>query len=211
MQSKDQISKFATVLEPYLPENVSGWVVEYLLEHKCKLKIAKGRSTRLGDYRHPYGDEGHRISINHDLNKFSFFITLLHEFAHLETWNLSKNSVLPHGIEWKNAYSKLISKFISANVFPDDIKAALLRQLHNPKATSCSDLPLMRVLANYNDETLGLHLETLEEGTVFKTDKNRVFTKGAKRKTRYICCEKKTGKYYLFHPLTLVNSLKTDD
>lgn len=203
MHSKSIVEQ-AEKIAPYLPEGVSIWVIEYLHKYKCKLKVSKERSTRLGDYRHPFGEFGHRISINHDLNQFSFFITLLHEFAHLETWNNYKNNVLPHGNEWKNNYSKLLSEFIEKSVFPDDITIALKRQLSNPKATSCSDLQLMRVLTLYNKENKGVTVEKVALGSIFKTDKKRVFTKGERRKTRYVCIELSSGKSYLFHPLAMV-------
>ncbi len=40
----------------------------------------------LGDYRNSHAGKGHRISVNGNLNKYSFLITLLHELAHLFTY-----------------------------------------------------------------------------------------------------------------------------
>ena len=39
----------------------------------------------------------HRISVNGNLNKYSFLITLIHELAHLLTFTQYKNRVDPHG------------------------------------------------------------------------------------------------------------------
>ncbi len=104
----------------------------------------------LGDYRHPYENKGHRISVNGGLNKYSFLLTLLHEIAHLVTFIVYGNRVPAHGKEWKQEYSKILREFVGKDYLPPDVEAAVKQSLHNPAASSCADEDLMRVLKNYD-------------------------------------------------------------
>jgi predicted SprT family Zn-dependent metalloprotease len=123
----------------------------------------------LGDYRPPYAGQGHRISINYDLNSYSFLVTTVHEFAHLLTWNEHKRKAKPHGSEWKANFKRMMRPFFEKEVFPMDIQRAIVQYLENPAAASCSDLRLSRALKAYDasPEHLCL-LETLPIGSLFK-------------------------------------------
>ena len=68
-------------------------VTAYLHQYKVHLTVARERKSILGDYRHRTHYQNHRISVNGNLNKFSFLITLLHELAHLLTFEQHGNSV----------------------------------------------------------------------------------------------------------------------
>ncbi|HSN60425.1 MAG TPA: hypothetical protein VLR49_05800, partial [Ferruginibacter sp.] len=73
-------------LKQYLPEGSFDDVLYYLQHFKVQLTVTRKRQTILGDYRHAHGGTNHRISVNGNLNKYSFLITLLHELAHLFTY-----------------------------------------------------------------------------------------------------------------------------
>ena len=73
-------------LQSYLPEGSFEDVHYYLQHYKVHLTITRQRQSILGDYRHAYEGKAHRISINGNLNKYNFLITLLHELAHLFTY-----------------------------------------------------------------------------------------------------------------------------
>ena len=126
-------------LAAFLPDDSYVYVADYLNQYKVHLTITKARSSVLGDYRNAHQNKNHRISINGNLNKFSFLITLLHELAHLLTFEKYRHSVAAHGREWKAVYGGLLATFVQHNIFPDDIKIAVLRSLHNPAASSCAD------------------------------------------------------------------------
>jgi hypothetical protein len=96
-------------LAAFLPDGSFEKVVEYIHHFKVHLTISKQRKSVLGDYRHSGWGGNHRISVNGNLNKYEFLITLLHELAHLLTYEQYKNRVEPHGKEWKNHYSTLLS------------------------------------------------------------------------------------------------------
>ena len=44
-------------------------------------------------------------------------------------------------------------------------------------------------------------MEQLPEGTWFRLDNGMEFCKGPKRRTRFACTEKKTGRTFAVHPL----------
>jgi SprT protein len=189
-------------LEPFLPPGTYGPVLHYLQQYKVHLTVARERKTILGDYRHRTKAQAHRISVNGNLNKYAFLITLLHELAHLLTFEQWGNRVQAHGKEWKATFGKLLAQFIEHDVFPADIKKALLRSLHNPAASSCADEVLLRVLHNYDAKPDGVLLvEAVPEGKLFSTADGRVFCKGAKVRKRFKCEEVATKKLYLFSPV----------
>jgi SprT protein len=97
-----------SALADYLPDGCLEAVLEYIYLHKVQLTITKARGSILGDYRHPYNGKGHRISVNGDLNKYTFFVTLLHEIAHLITFEQHGRKAIAHGKEWKTNFGKLL-------------------------------------------------------------------------------------------------------
>src|SRR3989442_7024389 len=126
-------------LQTYLPEGCFEEVLHYIQHYKVQLTITRERKSILGDYRHSFADKNHRISINGNLNRYAFLITLLHELAHLFTYERFGHKVRAHGIEWKNEYSKILAQFLLKKIFPADIQRALLKTLQNPAAGSWSD------------------------------------------------------------------------
>ena len=191
-----------SLLQDYLPPGSLEAVLHYLKQYKVHLTITRGRRTILGDYRHAIGTKNHRISVNGNLNRYSFLITLVHELAHLVTFTQFTNRVASHGIEWKQIYRSLLLQFLSGNLFPPDVKQALERSLHNLPASSCADEGLMRVLRKYDAAPNGpLMLEQIEEGGLFQVEKGRVFKKGKQLRKRFQCEEVSTGRLYLFSPV----------
>jgi SprT protein len=191
-----------SALQNFLPPDTYEPVLAYLHHYKVHLTVAKERKSILGDYRHPVQGKTHRISVNGNLNKYSFLITLLHELAHLLTFEKFGNRIDPHGKEWKMLFGQLLAQFIEHNVFPDDIKRSLAQSLHNPAASSCSDEDLLRVLKRYDEKQTNLvFVEAIPEGGLFKTHDGKVFRRGEKIRKRYKCEEVKTKRVYLFSPV----------
>ena len=195
-------------LRQFIPDPAAPLILEYLNHYKVHLTITRERKSVLGDYRHATHSSNHRISVNGNLNKYSFLITLIHELAHLVTFMEYGNQVQSHGKEWKQLYRKMLEEFLKLKVFPADILAALKKNLHNLPASSCADEDLMRVLKKYDKNANGLLLvEQLAEGTRFALDDGRVFQKGKKLRKRFQCLELATGKLYLFSPIYEVKSV----
>ncbi|HVS97822.1 MAG TPA: SprT-like domain-containing protein [Puia sp.] len=189
-------------LRRWIPERAAQLILDYLNQYHVHLTITRERKSVLGDYRHATRNSNHRISVNGNLNHYSFLITLIHELAHLVTFVECGNRVASHGKEWKAIYRRLLEQFIRLPVFPADILAALKKSLHNLPASSCADEDLMRILKAYDENTSGLLLvEQLPEGACFLLEDQRVFRKGKRLRKRFQCVEVATGKLYLFSPI----------
>ena len=189
-------------LSNFLPPDTFLPVAAFLQQYKVHLTISRERKSILGDYRHAHQNRTHRISVNGNLNKFSFLITLLHELAHLLTFDKYGNRVQSHGREWKQEFGVLLAQFIKNKVFPTDIESELVASLHNPAASSCAEDGLMRVLRNYDTKTEGKMLvEEVPHHAIFKLKDGRIFKKGEKLRKRYKCEEVGTKRGYLFSPV----------
>lgn len=195
----------------YVPEQFVGIVVDLFLSSAVKFKIVGGRKTKLGDFRAGFSGEKHQITVNGDLNPYSFLITTLHEFAHLNTFNAYQNRVAPHGEEWKTAYRALLLPVIQSGHLPSDIQKALVNSLINTKASSCSDHQLSRVLHSYDKLKDGIELlERLPNNSTFVLN-GRHFVKGPLRRKRYVCQEVKTSRSFLVNALAQVYPVELKD
>jgi len=195
-------------LQDYLPPGTYEAVLSYLRQYKVHLTVARERKSILGDYRHRTPRDNHRISVNGNLNSYSFLITLLHELAHLLTFEQFGNKVLAHGREWKAIYAKMLAQFLQHKIFPADIESELLQSLQNPAASTCAEDGLLRVLRKYDAEESDRSLvEEIALNGSFRLNDGRVFKKGEKLRKRYKCTEVRTGKVYLFSPVYEVVSV----
>jgi len=189
-------------LQDYLPAGTYEPVLAYLRQYKVHLTVAKERKSVLGDYRHRTHHANHRISVNGNLNNYSFLITLLHELAHLVTFEQYGNKVQSHGKEWKTIYGQFLHQFLLHKIFPADIEKELQQSLKNPAASSCAEDGLLRVLRKYDTDKNGYRLvEELPVQSLFRTSDGRIFQKGVKLRKRFKCVEVATGRLYLFSPV----------
>ncbi len=192
-------------LSTYLPEGSFEAVAAYLTEFKVHLTITRERRSVLGDYRNRLPGKNHRISVNGNLNKYSFIITLLHELGHLVAYEKFGNRIQAHGAEWKNEFGKILAVFISKKIFPEDVKHELMKSLKNPAASSCAEDALLRVLRKYDVHKPGVFLlEELPAHSLFRVKGGRTFTKGNKVRKRFLCKEASSGRLFLFSPVAEV-------
>lgn len=193
-------------LNAYLPDGAFEPVVSLINQYKVHLTVTKARKSVLGDYRHAFQGANHKISVNGNLNKYEFLITLLHELAHLLCYELHRNRVDAHGKEWKSIYGQLLAQFIQKGIFPDDIKKALSKTLLNPAATANGETKLLLVLRKYNTvQKEGIALvANIAEGVLFESLNGKIFKRGKKRRIRIECVEVATGQVYSFSALTEV-------
>ena len=186
----------------HLPLSSIVLIEKLIKDIEVNIEVVSSRKTKLGDFR--VIDNYYFITVNNDLNQYSFLLTLLHELAHAFTFDKFKSSVLPHGVEWKNIFKSIMKPFINSKIFPNDIAQVLINHMRNPKASSCSDMYLMKVLFKY-DNTKHLFLEDIKMGSTFVFRKERFFVKIEKIRKRYKCQELNTKKIYLFSPLATVS------
>jgi len=193
-----------SVLAQYMPATAAPIIAKWIDYFQCEFKISKARSTKSGDYRHPFKGVGHKISVNNSLNTYAFLVTTVHEFAHLLTWNEHKNKVRPHGTEWKLNFKKMMTPFLEQNMFPDNVQQAISTYLTNPSASSCTDLKLSRTLKLYDLNVMGSRLEEIPAQAIFTIKDGRKFQKGERLRKRYKCKCLDNGNIYLFNPLAEV-------
>ena len=197
-------------LQQFLPENTLQPILEYLHRYHIHLTVARERKSILGDYRHRSDGRNHRISVNGNLNKYSFLITLIHEIAHLLTFEQYGNRVMAHGTEWKRIYAELMRQFLQHKVFPPDIEHELIASMKNPGASSCAEDDLLRVLRRYDNTPKNVKtVEQIPIGGLFRTSDGKVFRIDEKLRKRYKCTEIQTKRVFLFSPVyevSVVNS-----
>lgn len=187
------------ILEKYLPSHSVTPVFKMIEEHRVHLKIVNERVTRHGDYRKmPSG--AHQITVNSNLNKFRFLITLVHEIAHLVAFEKFGRRIKPHGKEWKFTFQQLMLPFIRPQIFPDHLLPLIAQHFRNPKASSDTDAYLAVALKKYDAESDKTYIFELPAGGLFRIYNGKVFKKGEKLRKRYECQEVSSGRTYLFQP-----------
>lgn len=194
------MKEYKALLLEYLPEPAVPKILHWLVNWNVQLKISRSRNSKLGDYRPPIEYKFHRISVNYDLNKYHFLITLVHEFAHLKVWEKHQRNARPHGIEWKNSFSGLMQEFMNSDVFPDDLLTVLKSYLINP-TSSTSNSKLLSVLRNYDENKNYLVLEDLPISSIFRTENGFVFQKMETLRKRIKCKRLDNNRLYLANPL----------
>lgn len=188
-------------IQQFLPEHTFEKILPHLRAYPLHLVVSRDRKTVQGNYRPPLPNgRQHRISVNGNLNPYSFLITLLHELAHLYTFVQHGSRVAAHGPEWKKMFSMLLADFLAIKIFPEEIQHALYRYLSNMKASTCTDPQLYKTLKKYDvaEEDKKIFVEDIPEGKHFALADGRVFQKLSKRRTRYTCLEISSGHHYIF-------------
>ncbi len=190
------------LFESHVPNEAVSYCFDLWDVHRFTFKVKTKRATKLGDYKYNPSDKSHKITVNNDLNTYSFLITYLHEVAHLVTYKQFGRKVMPHGQEWKVNFKNLTLPMLSTAVFPDDVLRKLANYIKNPKASSCNDHQLMKALNAYGN-TEGTFLSDVAPGATFKFGA-RAFKKETLRRTRFVCQEVSTGRRYLISRSALV-------
>lgn len=187
------------VLLKYLPEHAVEPVFELIKTNSVHLKIVNERVTRHGDYRrHPSGK--HQITVNANLNKYRFLITLVHEIAHLAAFEKYGRNIKPHGNEWKITFQRLMIPFIRPEIFPNSVLPLVANHFRNPTASSDTDARLAFALKQFDERKPDIYfMHEVPSGSYFRIKNGSVFQKKGLRVKRYECLEVKTGKLYLFN------------
>lgn len=187
------------VLARYIPEHAVDPTFELIKMYHIRLKIVNERTTRHGDYR-KNNDGTHAITVNANLNKYRFFITLIHEIAHLVAFKKYSNQIKPHGIEWKHTFQQLMIPFIRPEIFPSHLLPLLARHFKNPTASSDTDATLSLALKDFDAKNDLNYIFELPYLALFRIKDGRVFQKGAQRIKRFECIEIASKKIYIFSP-----------
>lgn len=195
------------VLQTYISEGAIPEVLKLLEHDNLVVKIKNERKTRHGDYKMlPSGK--HQITVNSNLNKYRFLITLIHEIAHFEAYKTYGHFIKPHGLEWKRTFQHLFLPFLNPEVFPEDILPLLANHFKNPKASSDTDVKLALALKQFDIPNNKTYIFEVPLDSTFRLYNGKVFKMGQKRIKRYECVEVKSGKLYLFNPNAEVELLE---
>jgi len=187
--------------EPYIPEKAIS-AVNYLIDtYKINLKIVNERQTKHGDFK-KFPDGRTQITVNNNLNKYQFLLTLIHEIAHHVTYK-KFGRVQPHGKEWKTVFQHLMLPFLNPDVYPKNILPHLTNHFKNPKASTDSDVNLSLALKGGIASEGKSFIFEVRNGSIFQY-KNTLYKKGNKRRTRYECLNLSNKKTYLFSQQTEV-------
>jgi hypothetical protein len=178
--------------------------MEFLInEHNFTLKIVNKRATKHGDFR-SMPDGKFQITVNNNLNKYQFLLTLVHEIAH-HVAHQKFGRVQPHGKEWKAIFQHLMLPFLNPNIYPKEILPYLAQYLKNAKASTDADVNLSLALKGNIAETGKNFIFAISYGSLF-VFKDTIYKRGNKRRTRYECLNMVNKKVYLFNQNVEVKS-----
>jgi SprT-like family len=187
------------ILSKYIPEQAVKPVFDLIVANQVHLKIVNERVTRHGDYRRALTGK-HEITVNANLNKYRFLITLVHEISHLVAFEKFGRNIKPHGQEWKYSFQRLMIPYIRPEIFPNNLLPLLARHFKNPSASSDADATLALALKQYDPPTDKNYVFEIPYNSVFRIHNGKIFKKIALRTKRYECLELSSGKTYLFNP-----------
>jgi SprT protein len=198
-------------LRKHIPRKALEKCINLIIRYKIDFRVTPCRYSKYGDYQAAHRGSSHKITVNEDLNKYAFLITFIHEVAHLTTWKKFRNIKLPHGIQWKREFSRLMQFYLKNQVFPKEVVEALNRYLMNPAATCCCDIQLQKALHHYDKRKRGWKLlEDIEYNIPFVIGSGRIFIKRRQLIKNFECTEMHKRHIYLINPLMQVRPLRTD-
>ncbi|SDM60917.1 hypothetical protein [Siphonobacter aquaeclarae] len=183
------------LLRRYVPAEAVLYCLRLWEEHPFHFTVTRPRRTKFGDYRF-LPPHTHRISVNGDLNPCAFLITYLHEIAHHRVCLRFGPGTEPHGRHWKKQFRDLLLPVLSGSIFPSSVLEPLSDYARSPRAATASHPALYQALRSLDVRTDGsLRLAELPENRSFRIG-NRIFVKNEKRRTRYLCTDRASGRKY---------------
>ena len=203
MNSLENLTK---IFKKHLPDPAIPYCINLWEREPFNFQITRSRKSKLGDFRYRSNQKIQTITINSDLNPYQFLLTLIHEIAHLHAFKQFDLTISPHGLEWKKTFVVLMSPILVEHIFPIDLLIPLRKHMRNPKASSASDLFLMKEMSKYdstNPDQKSLFLSDLKPGNKFFLA-GREFEKGETRRTRVLCLEVASGRKFLIAQLARV-------
>ncbi|MCF8235358.1 MAG: SprT-like domain-containing protein [Bacteroidales bacterium] len=200
---------YKEILAKYLPEQTVDLVYNWIKEYRIGFRITRDRHSKQGDFRSRTSRKPHRITVNHNLNKYAFLLTFVHELAHLIVWEKYRNRARPHGTEWKHTFRELMLPLLGKGVFPDDVEKVIARYLINAKASSGADKNLASILRKYDNQQQTL-LEDLPINAMFRIYNGKTFKKIEKLRTRYRCLCLENKKMYYVHGMAPVAPIEPE-
>ncbi|HNQ12986.1 MAG TPA: hypothetical protein PKH65_03395 [Bacteroidia bacterium] len=208
MSYRNELKK---VLHHFIPQKSITRCINLLVYYNVEFVVAPSRSSKYGDSSNDSELKKYKITVNEDLNRYSFLITLIHEIAHISTWKKYPRVAHPHGLHWKKEYRRHMKYFLGENIFPKPLVHALAHFIEDPSSTSCNNFNLHKVLMAYDKPKRGwYYLERLQYNSKFKINTGRIFIKRKVLKKNIECREFFTKDIYLLSRLMMVKPISQE-
>ncbi|MDA0779553.1 MAG: SprT-like domain-containing protein [Bacteroidetes bacterium] len=190
----------------FLPTAAQEKCASLIGDNNVQIKVVRQRKTKHGDFRVQRGKPV-TITLNAMENPYRFLLTFLHEWAHYVVFTSYRRRQKPHGTTWQNTFQALTTPFLTADFFPEPLLKPLQKHMQKPKATFAADASLVLALRQFDPPNDKKCIFELEEGILFRVSDGRIFQKGTKRRTRFVCTCTQTKRRYLFPPFVQVNEM----
>ena len=190
----------------FLPTAAQEKCASLIGDNNVQIKVVRQRKTKHGDFRVQRGKPV-SITLNAMENPYRFLLTFLHEWAHYVVFTSYRRRQKPHGTTWQNTFQALTTPFLTVDFFPESLLKPLKKHMQKPKATFAADASLVLALRQFDPPNDKKCIFELEEGTLFRVSDGRIFQKGTKRRTRFVCTCTQTKRRYLFPPFVEVNEM----
>jgi hypothetical protein len=184
-------------LVPYLGEKAALFIDNQTKDLKFHLKITKPRDTKFGDYLPEVNNNRQRITINGNLDKYSFLITLLHELAHLYVQENVKVHHKPHGEEWKTTFAQLLTLAVKNELFPLTVTNLISKlYIRDHKFTHTSRVKILNAIYKELNLEIPIRLENLPVNAVALLPNGMKVVKLNQQRTRCLCRDMNDNKLY---------------
>ena len=190
----------------FLPTAAQEKCASLIGDNNVQIKVVRQRKTKHGDFRVQRGKPV-SITLNAMENPYRFLLTFLHEWAHYVVFTSYRRRQKPHGTTWQNTFQALTTPFLTVDFFPESLLKPLKKHMQKPKATFAADASLVLALRQFDPPNDKKCIFELEEGALFRVSDGRIFQKGTKRRTRFVCTCTQTKRRYLFPPFVEVNEM----
>ncbi len=190
----------------FLPVAAQEKCASLIGDNNVQIKVVRQRKTKHGDFRVQRGKPV-TITLNAMENPYRFLLTFLHEWAHYQVFSNYRTRQKPHGVTWQKTFQDVAAPFLAPNFFPESLLNPLQKHMQKPKATFATDVTLMLALRQFDPPNDKKCIFELELNALFSVSDGRIFQKGSKRRTRFLCTCVQTKRQYLFPPFVEVKEV----
>jgi len=201
---KGLITRSMTAIDPHLPAGWAAPIRRALEATPILVHVVRRRKTKHGDHRVCTKRGISIITVNASGNPWQFTITLLHEIAHAHVAQQFTRRVSPHGVEWKNAFRKLLIAHL--HLMPDDLARPVADYARNPLYCTGSHVGLATALLKHDTLDLRPTVQELPHGQRFSLNGKTILIRGEIMRRCYRC-ESEDKRTYRVSPTARVHTL----
>jgi SprT protein len=190
-------STLGDLLKPFLDDKAVDFVSGLIGSEPVSVTITRQRRTRHGDFRWNATGSKVKITVNRNLGKPEFLITLLHEIAHYFTWKQYGNKARPHGTPWKDNFAGLLQQAVEKELFHSPVKEVVQEtMIHKRRLGGTADRELS-LITERESGIVRTHVNDLLPGAVFSLENGLRLRIIKKLRTRFFC--QQVGSKRLFY------------